>query len=176
MPYHWVTRPAQAPEKSGAFCFAEGDPPLAELRLWPHRSLSTRGFVWFIGLTAAALSLPLVGLLGTPVLWGLLPFLSAALAGIWWALRRSDRAGLSECFRLWIDRAELVRSNPGGALQDWTAEPYWVQVTLHQRGGPVPSYLTLRGGGREVEIGAFLSPEERVALQAELLAALGWAR
>ena len=172
MPYHWVTRPERAPEKSGAFSFAAGDPPMADLRLWPHRSLGARGFVWFIGLTAGALSLPLIGVLGTPVLWGLLPFMAAALTGVWWALRRSDREGLCEHFRLWVDRAELVRTNPGGTRQDWSAEPYWVQVALHENGGPVESYLTLRGGGREVEIGAFLTPEERAALRAELLAAL----
>jgi uncharacterized membrane protein len=32
----------------------------------------------------------------------------------------------------------------------------------------VPNYLTLKGEGREVELGAFLSEEERVALHAAL--------
>jgi uncharacterized membrane protein len=40
----------------------------------------------------------------------------------------------------------------------------------------VPQYLTLSGNGREVEIGAFLSEEERLALYPELTAALARAR
>jgi uncharacterized membrane protein len=36
----------------------------------------------------------------------------------------------------------------------------------------VPQYLTLRGNGREVELGAFLSEDERVSLREELRKAL----
>jgi uncharacterized membrane protein len=39
---------------------------------------------------------------------------------------------------------------------------------MHERGGPVPNYVTLTGDGREVEIGAFLSEEERISLFDEL--------
>jgi uncharacterized membrane protein len=44
-------------------------------------------------------------------------------------------------------------------------------VHLHQTGGPVENYLTLRGGDREVEIGAFLDAKERLALYGEIKAA-----
>jgi uncharacterized membrane protein len=169
MPYVWVEEPDKAPERSGAFSFADGDPPMARLRLWPHRSLTAPGFAWFIGITAAMVALPLIASLGSPTLWGLLPFILAAVAGIWWALRRNARDGaLNEVLTLWRDRVELVRTDPRGHRQDWAAEPYWVKVGLHESGGPVEQYLTLKGGGREVEIGRFLSPEERVALRGEL--------
>jgi uncharacterized membrane protein len=36
----------------------------------------------------------------------------------------------------------------------------------------VPQYLTLRGAGREVELGAFLTEAERVSLESELRRAL----
>lgn len=158
MPYEWLP--------------PEGD--TRRLVLWPHRSLTRRGFVWFVGLTAALISLPLFAALGTVVLWGLLPFLAAAVAGIWWALRRSSLDGrLTEELTLTRGRAELVRREPSGRVRRWSAEPHWVRVEMHEDGGPVEHYLTLRGGGREVEIGAFLSPEERLALKSELIDAFG---
>ncbi|HEU0223312.1 MAG TPA: DUF2244 domain-containing protein [Paracoccaceae bacterium] len=38
--------------------------------------------------------------------------------------------------------------------------------------GKVENYLTLKAEGREIELGAFLAPEERVALKADIEAAL----
>lgn len=165
MPYRWLPSDPDAAPAAAA--------PLARLRLWPHRSLSAEGFVWFVGLTAALISLPLIGVLGSPVLWGLLPFVGLTLWAVWWALRRSSLDGrLTEELALWRDRIEIVRREPAGAERQWQADPHWVRVTLHSEGGPVENYLTLRGGGREVELGAFLSPDEREALHGELVAAL----
>jgi uncharacterized membrane protein len=139
------------------------------LHLWPHRSLSRRGFAWFIGLTAALVALPLLSVLGSPVVWALLPFVAAMLAAIWLALRKNGRdREIVEDLQLTPERLALVRHGPKGRRQDWEANPYWVRVTLHQTGGPVPNYLTLKGEGREVELGAFLSEEERTALFREL--------
>ena len=144
-------------------------PSEQRLHLWPHRSLSQRGFVWFIGGTAALIALPLVTLLGNPALWALLPFLAGAVAAIWLALKRSYRdAQIIEDLTLTSDRITLTRHGPRGALQAWEANPHWVRVIRHEKGGPVPQYLTLKGGAREVELGAFLSEEERITLARSL--------
>ena len=66
------------------------------------------------------------------------------------------------------DLTHLTRTNPRGDTQDWESNTYWVKVSLHEQGGPVPYYVTLKGGGREVEIGAFLSEDERKALFSDL--------
>jgi uncharacterized membrane protein len=153
MPYEWL------PPQDDA----------QHLHLWPHRSLTQRGFVWFVGATAGLIGLPLFGVLGSPVLWALLPFLLAAVWAIWYALRKNGRdRDIVEDLTLAADRITLVRHGPKGQRQAWEANPYWVRVTLHATGGPVPNYLTLKGEGREVELGAFLSEEERVALHADL--------
>lgn len=143
------------------------------LHLWPYRSLPRRGFVAFIGGTALLITVPLFAVLGSPVLWGLLPFLCIAVAGMYFALERSYRDGeIIETLRFEQNRLHLARLGPRGKRQEWEANPHWVRVVLHKKGGPVPEYITLAGGPREVELGAFLSEEERVALVPELRAAL----
>ncbi|MGP3698753.1 DUF2244 domain-containing protein [Rhodobacter sp. NSM] len=184
MPYEWVIVP-RAPEQSGAFApshdaireaadgCAGNNGPAFRLHLWPYRSLPRRGFAGFMAATCLLLAVPLVGVLGSPVLWGLLPFLVLAATGIWLALNRSYSDGeILEEFTLWRDRATLDRHGPRGRRQSWQANPHWVRVTLHASGGPVSNYLTLGGGPREVEIGAFLSEDERLALLPELEGAL----
>jgi uncharacterized membrane protein len=175
MPYEWLTDGERAPAQSGAFSAAAA--PLARLHLWPHRSLPKTGFVWFIAATAALLAMPLLALLGSPVLWGLLPFGLLAIWGIWYALNRSYRDGeIIEDLAIWPDRVTLTRTGPRGRTQSWQANPHWVEVKLHKDDGPVPHYLTLRGAGREVELGAFLSEEERIALTQDVRHALANAR
>ena len=157
MPYQWLPP----------------DGATQRLHLWPYRSLPRRGMVWAIGGTAGLIAVPLLGVLGSPVLWGLLPFLLAAVAGIWWALERSFRdREILEDLTLTPDRITLTRHGPRGARQDWEANPHWVKAVLHPMGGPVPHYLTLTGGSRVVELGAFLTPDERQRLHHELTTAL----
>ena len=139
------------------------------LHLWPYRSLPRRGMVWFLGGTAVCIIVPLLGLIGTPVLWGLLPFLLATIWAIWWALEKSFRdAEIVEEMEITPTLVTLVRHGPRGKRQDWQANPHWVRLTLHATGGPVPQYLTLKGEGREVELGAFLTEAERRQLAAEI--------
>jgi uncharacterized membrane protein len=139
------------------------------LRLWQHRSMDATGFVTFIGLTSALIALPVIMLIGTPVLWGLLPFVVAAVGAIWWALQRNarDRQILEE-LHLTNEKVILTRQGPRGRVQEWQANPHWVRVTTHATRGPVPHYVTLKGNGREVEIGTFLSEQERRNLGDEL--------
>lgn len=161
MPYQWLPTDPAHPA-----------PDTRQLQLWPHRSLPRQGFVLFIGATSAMIALPVITLLGSPVVWGLLPFLMLAVAGIWAALQRSYRDGqIVENLTLTPALVTLTRQGPRNMRAEWQANPHWVRVELHEKGGPVPQYVTLHGGPRPVEIGAFLSEEERVTLSAELRAA-----
>jgi uncharacterized membrane protein len=156
MPYEWQDT---APDQSGALSY--------RLRLWPYQSLPRKGFVWFIGVTAAFMALPVVAMLGTAVLWGLLPFALLVIGGLWYAIQRSYAQGeMTE--ELLLDRrtAQVIRHDPGGGLREWTTNSYWLRANL--RRGPVESYLTLTDGQREIELGAFLTPQERRHLHDDL--------
>ena len=139
-----------------------------DLRLWPHQSMTATGFAWFIGSTAAMLSLPLLAVLGSPVVWVLMAFFLAAIWGVWHAImaNRAERE-MHEALSITGDVIHLEHVPPQGAALTWNAHPDWVTVHLHD-GGPVEKYLTLRGGGRKVELGRFLTPQERAGLYSEL--------
>ena len=118
------------------------------------------------------LTLPLGAVAGTPVFWGLLPFLLAALGAAWWALRRNGKhLSLSETLSIWRDEVRVERREPDGTVRRWLAEPMKTRIRLH-KDAKLEDYLTMTGGGREIELGAFLAPEERVALAEEIEAAL----
>ncbi|MFK7939072.1 MAG: DUF2244 domain-containing protein [Roseovarius sp.] len=159
MPYTW-TQPTP-------------DPTQRQLELWPHRSLPRKGFAATVLFTFTMITIPLYGLLGTSVMWGLLPFLMMAVGGIWYGLEKSYKsADLLETLTIQPDMLHLVRKDPSGRVQEWECNSYWAKVNLHPKGGPVENYVTLTGHGREVEIGAFLSEDERKSLFSELQDAL----
>ena len=165
MPLEW-TEERGAPDETGA------PSRVRVLSLWPYRSLTNRGFAWFIGITCALVSVPLLTWLGSPVLWFLLPFFAMTVGLTWVLLRKSWRTGdLVEELRLSPGQVSLARRDPDGTRRDWEANPYWVRVTMRNE-GPVENYLTLQGGPREVELGAFLTPEERADLRPALERAL----
>ena len=142
---------------------------IAIVELWPYSSLKPKGFVLFLGITFALISIPLFNVLGTKVFWGLFPFLFVTVTGVWFALRKSlnDRQILEQ---LTLSKEEiiLVRQDPSGEQRQWVCSPYWAKLKMYEKDGPVSNYITLTGNGREVELGSFLDEEERKNLYCEL--------
>ena len=148
------------------------DRPVYEVTLWPNQSLTRRGYGMAMGTTAAGFALPLAAMAGTPVFWGLAPFMALAFGALWLAIRRNGRhLRIHERLALWRDEVRVERREPDGRLLRWQAEPLRVRLRL-RKDAHVEDYLTLAGGGREIELGAFLAPEERVALAGEIESAL----
>ena len=154
MPYEWTTPPGAATQR---------------MRLWPHQSLPPRGFAAFVLTTFTLILIPTLPLLGTVLLWGLLPFVLLAVAAIYFALQTNHRnRQIEEVLTLAPETAHLSHTTPRGEVKEWQDNRYWTKVTKYENEGPVPHYVTLSGHGREVEIGAFLSEEERIALFEDL--------
>lgn len=166
----------KAEETSSAFssqdAFSRTDPPAFALTLWPNRSLPRHGFHKILMFTGFMLCLPLIPLLGTPVGWALIPFLLATVFLLWFFIQRNYRDGrLQEDLKIWNDLITVERVEPGGKTSRWHANPFWVRTHLYSD-ARIENYLTLKGGGREIELGAFLSPEERATLRDDLDRAL----
>ena len=158
---------ADAPQR-----FERNDPPILSLDLWPNRSLPANGFRIVLVVLAIGLTAPLIPLIGTNLFWGMAPFEVLVFLGVYFALRQSYRdGGLTEELRLWPDLISVVRKEPKGRVLTWRANPHWVRTRILEE-GKVEKYLTLRGGGREIELGAFLSPNERVELHRDINSAL----
>lgn len=157
MPYQWTQKTSSEVQD--------------QLDLWPFSSLPHRGFASFIMTTFVLITIPLFALIGTILFWALLPFLMITVAAIYFAIRKNFRdRSIIERLTLDKDQFKLLRQEANGEQKDWECNAYWARVHMHETGGPVPHYVTLSGNGREVEIGAFLSEEERKELFVELQA------
>ena len=77
-----------------------------------------------------------------------------------------------EVLTLEEDSVKLIHTPAKGDAVTRDCNRYWTQVSKHETSGPVPNYITLKGMGREVEIGAFLSEDERLTLFDDLQRAL----
>ncbi len=169
MPVIW-TENSRAPAETGAL-LREGtqDAPLCRVRITPNRSLPRRGFAWFLLIIWGLLMLPLLSLLGSMALWIMLSFVLGVLLALWYFIERNYHDGtLSEELTLWPNRIAVKRYSPRHPDQIWEANPYWTTLNIRAEGGPVEQYLTLKGDGREIELGAFLSPDERQDLYSAL--------
>ena len=175
MPFSVLRDPQEAPAESGASSRGTDD-VLLEVVAVPHSSLSGPGFARVVSFMFAALCIPLMGVLATVAFWWILPFAMGALGLLWLALRRSWRdRDIEERLVVTPALARLERRDPEG-LRAWEANPYWVRVEMHPGKRPVENYLTLEGGPRPVEIGAFLTPSERASLRDVIGAGLNAAR
>ena len=148
--------------------FERTDEPVWRVTLWPHRSLSPDGFRSVMWMSAAAMAFPVLAFAGTPFLWALVPYVLVALFALWAFFKVNYRsARLTEEIRLWPDAIAVERREPAGAVLRWSANPYWVDVDIEDTKA-IQRYLTLRGAGRRIELGAFLTPEERTELASEI--------
>jgi len=167
MPVQWNTLEG-APADVGALFHGES-PPDHYAVLRPNRSLSRVGFAWLLVILWGLLLLPVAPLLGSHALWVMLPFLLGALAALGYSIDRNTKDGESfELLRLWPDRFQIDHQMPRQRLKTWATNPYWMRIKIASEDGPVEQYLTLKAEGREIELGRFLSPDERIVLKAEL--------
>lgn len=129
--------------------------------LHPHASLSPRGFAVLM-LVLATASFVLGGLSIAAGFWPVMGFYGLDLVAVYVAFRISyARARRYETVELTAAALTVERVDARGRRQRFSLQPYWLRVELDEPPEP-GSRLTLATHGQRMEIGAFLSPAEKL--------------
>ncbi|MEM7705480.1 MAG: DUF2244 domain-containing protein [Pseudomonadota bacterium] len=145
--------------------------PSWRIHVSPNRSMDrTAALKVFTAISVMCLAA--AGFFALQGLWVPLPLAGAELAALgycWWLVLRSG------------ERQQIIELDPGqvqvmGEMENFRASfnPHWVRV---ERGAAVarghPRRLWLTSHGNRVEVGSFLTEDERNELQGQLTATLG---
>ncbi len=139
--------------------------------LRPNKAMSPAG-QQMVAYILLALLLVLAPAIMATGLWILLLILLSPVAMMVMAfIYHNYKMRLYEEITMTRDRLDLYHVLPNGKVKEFHTDPHWVKIDLQKEGGPVENYLTLRDQNRHVEVGRFLSPEERKTLYGDLLGA-----
>lgn len=142
--------------------------------LAPHCALSSRGAVLFF----FSVCVPTFGVAGTATVlgyWPILPFAGAEMALLAWALK-TNMARRFEHEHIEVTESEVI-VECSHALRPGTARRivfprHWSRVKIRRPNSP-PSSLVIESHGRCLEVGKFLTEEERRQLAARLKLLIG---
>jgi uncharacterized membrane protein len=149
----------------------DGGEVLFQAELRPNRSLSPRGFgLLMIALVAVSF---VAGIAFVSMgAWPVFGFFGLDVLLLYWAFKASYRSGnLYETLKLTDETLEVRRVHPSGGSQVWRLPPYWLRVLIDEP-PEHHSQLVLRSHGRDLTVGSFLTPEERVEVAGALRDAL----
>lgn len=140
--------------------------------LIPHCSLSPRGArVFFV-----AVCVPTFGIAGAATVlgfWPILPFAGAEMLLLAWALytnmqRRHEHETID------VSETQVVVEYSRGETKRFVFPRHWARVKIRRPKSPLHrGQLVIESHGRSLEVGQFLSEEERQRLAAELRRLIG---
>lgn len=143
--------------------------PILSLTLWPNRAMDKQAFYYLMLVLFGAMMIPIIPFIGSKTLFLVLPFSLCTLLLLFLSMMLNYRSGrLYESITIWPDLIEVRRCEVNGEDKNWSGNPYWTKVKLYTENQKVENYLTLSGSGREVELGSFLAPSERLELKKKI--------
>ncbi len=164
---------AGGPPEAAAFDGPAGPGPLfTRIELLPNCSLSVRGALFFFG-TVALASLTFALFFVAQGFWPVLPWAGLELALLGWALWASMRR------RHWTQTIEVTPDAVAVTTRGREGERrivfsrHWAGVTLRRAHGWHPSRLLVESHGTTLEVGSFLTEDERRALHRRLAELIG---
>lgn len=147
--------------KQSAFC----------LELRPNRSGSLRGIHMIIGFLLFVF-IPTGVIFSIIGAWPVFGFMGAELLLLYVALRINQRATKArERLVLTENLFTVERTDPRGHQQSWQFQPQWLRVDFKKTSDFV-AHLSLSSKGERLNLGLFLSPEEKSDVAQHLRSAL----
>lgn len=146
--------------------------PLYSALLTPHRALSPKGIRWVIALTACMASIP--GLVFFALgAWPIVGFLGLDVLLLYWALSHSLKSGDAyEEIRLWPDSLSIRQVSAAGIETSENFNPFYVRFNAVRDREERVTALQLLTRGRSLEIGRFLTPDDKAQFAKAFSAAL----
>ena len=150
--------------------------PLFAATLTPHRSLSRRGLRFVVAGIAVLASIPGMVFFALGA-WPVVGFLGLDVLLVWWALTASLRDGRRrEKVTLWADELEVTRVTARGREQMLRFHPHSVKLVIDRDYNERTTGLHLRTRDDDIEIGAFLSADDKASFAKAFGTALRKAR
>ena len=149
------------------------EPTLLRMRLFPNRSLNKHGTKVVFGIIALGFLLPIIPFIGSPVGTTLTIFSGLTFYLFLIFLQKSFQQGATfEEIQISRNKIIVVHKEKNKEFITWEGNPYWTRVNVDINNPKLKNYLTLAGKGRHIELGAFLSPSERIELRDKIQSAL----
>ena len=154
---------------------------LEQMTIWPHRSLSPKGFAIVIGVLAGFLFLIGLGFFLAGA-WPVIGFLGLELLVVWGAFKLNYRAARHrETIHTTTEELMVESQTPAGKRAQKSFPIGWLRVSLSPSESPVmksrdQQKVILSSHGEKAEIGKYLHPAEKAGLSRELGAMIDRAR
>ena len=151
--------------------------PFLRMRLVPNRSLDSYGTKVVFALIACGFLLPIIPFIGSPIGTTLTIFSGLTFYLFLTLLQKNFQQGNTfEEILILKNKIIVVHKEKNKEQKTWEGNPYWTRVHLDFNNPKLKNYLTLTGKGRHIELGAFLSPDERAELRDKIQNALAKAK
>ena len=154
---------------------------LEQITIWPHRSLSSKGFGILMGVLTGFLFLIGLGFFLAGA-WPVIGFLGLELLVVWGAFKLNYRAARHrETIHTTTEELMVESQTPAGKRAQKSFPIGWLRVSLSPSGSPViksrdQQKIILSSHGEQAEIGKYLHPAEKAELSSELSAMIHRAR
>ena len=147
--------------------------PSIKIRLAPNRSLDSHGTKVVFAVIAFGFLLPIIPFIGSPIGTTLTIFSGLTFYLFLTLLQKNFQQGSTfEEILISKNKIIVVHQEKNKEQMTWECNPYWTKVHLDINNPKLKNYLTLAGKGRRIELGAFLSPDERLELRDKIQNAL----